>query len=184
MKSFIVLLLLSLTACYQNNSVEDNHELIIRDSYFQGKVVFQKLTSRKGFRLKLKNAAGETLDRTIFQYEPYQLDIGDVNGDGHTEVLVGLIKSTQFDPIEKKRLFILRIDGGQLRPLWLGSRVCQELVNFKAAKSGLVQTLEKNKKGNYALGLYAWQGFGLVLKKYTHNELSFTDAQKIFENAL
>ncbi len=171
-----------LTCCDHDFHTFDRTELVIHDSHFQGKVTFQKLTSRNGFKLILKNNSDETLDQTIFQYVAYQLDTGDIDRDGRTEVLVGLIKATTFDSTERKRLFILRIDDGQLRPLWLGSRVCQELVNFKVIKNGIVQTFEKDKNGSYTLGLYTWQGFGLALKKYTHHELSFTEAQKIFNN--
>lgn len=63
----------------------------------------------------LKDTAGNTLDQTIFKYVPYQFDTTDVDRDGRTEILIGLIKSTEFDPQEKKRLFILRIDNGQMR---------------------------------------------------------------------
>jgi hypothetical protein len=171
-------------ACNSGGRLPGTHEIKINDRYFQGKVVLEKLVSRTGFKLLLKNSSNETVDQTIFQYESYTLDTADVNHDGKTEVLVGLIKSTEFDPKEKKRLFILRIDDGQLRPLWLGSRVCQELMNFKTVKDGVVETLEKTKSGNYAVGQYTWQGFGLTLKKYTHNELSFGKALQIFEEKI
>jgi len=87
----------------------------IEDRFFSGKVQFQKLTSTQGFKVLLKDTAGNTLDQTIFKYVPYQFDTTDVDRDGRTEILIGLIKSTEFDPQEKKRLFILRIDNGQMR---------------------------------------------------------------------
>jgi hypothetical protein len=177
-------ILLFILACNRDDQFPGTREIEISDRHFQGKVVLEKLVSRTGFKLLLKDSLNKITDQTIFQYVPYTLDTADVNHDGKTEILVGLIKPTEFDPIEKKRLFILRIDDGQLRPLWLGSRVCQELINFKTAKNGIVETLEKKKDGHYALGQYTWQGFGLTLKKYTHHELPLDKALQIFEDKM
>ena len=183
MKSLILLAVL-FTSCslLTEESIPDRQELFIKDPFFQGRVVFRKLSNKKGFKILLINVRGEITDQTIFNYSSYQFDTADVNHDGKTDILVGLIKSTEFDPVEKKRLFILRIDEGQLRPLWLGSKVCQELVNFKPTDQGIIRTFEKTKTGNYAIGQYAWQSFGLALINYTHNEISYDDASKIFKN--
>ena len=178
MRSFFLLSIVLLASCsekpvYREESVD------ISNPSFKGKVVLKSLSSRNGFKLLLVDDQNIITDQTIFQYTPYQLDTVDVNHDGSTDILVGLIKPTEFDPTEKKRLFILRIDDGQLRPLWLGSKVCQELVDFRASDSGLVRTLEKTKSGNYAIGEYEWQGFGLALTQYIHHEISFEHASQI-----
>jgi hypothetical protein len=178
----LIAVLLVLTSCLRptDEPLADGYELALNDPNFQGKAVFEKLSFSPGFKIVLIDHRGNITDQTIFKYTPYRLDIADVNRDGKTDVLVGLIKSTEFDPIERKRLFILRIDDSQLRPLWLGSKVCQDLINFKALDGGFVQTLEKTRKGNYAIGLYEWQGFGLTLINYVHNEIHYADAFKIF----
>jgi len=175
----IVLVLLGCSKSPNLNVVE-NATVTIRDQHFEGRAQLTKTS--KGFKIALINSDGEELDRTIFNYKPYQLDTGDINRDGRTEILVGLIKSTEFDPGEKKRLFILRIDEGQLRPLWLGSKVCQQLIDFKALSNGVVRTLEQTKKGNYAIGIYEWQGFGLTLIKYVSNEKPYDEAIAIFNS--
>jgi hypothetical protein len=155
-------------------------EIEIRDQYFDGHVRVNPTS--KGFKISLVNSQGEESDRIIFNYQLYHLDTADVNGDGRTEVLIGLIKTTEFDRQEKKRLFILRIDEGQLRPLWLGSKVCQQLIDFKTTTNGVVRTLEKTKAGNYAIGIYEWQGFGLTLIKYISDEKSYDEAITIFNS--
>lgn len=160
--------------------VPDGSEFVISNSDFQGKAVFKKLSAGTGFKILLQDHYGEISDRAICKYPAYRLDTADVNRDGNTDILVGLIKATEFDPVKKKRLFILRIDGGHLRPLWLGSRVCQELVDFKASDNGRVQTLERTNNGNYAIGLYEWQSFGLKLFHYLHNEITPDEASEIF----
>lgn len=173
---------LFIACCEQKETLLNNQELTIHDNFFTGKVVFQKLSSTRGFRLLLKNGLNEVQDQVIFTYAPYQLDTGDVDHDGRTEILVGLIKTTTFDPVEKKRLFILRIDDGQLRPMWLGSKVCQDLINFRILGHGIIQTIEKNKSNTYAIGRYEWQSFGLTLIDYTHEKISFDEALHIFQN--
>lgn len=156
--------------------------IAIHDNYFSGKAELTR-TSR-GFKIALLNARGEKSDQAIFNYQPYQLDTADVNRDGRTDIIVGLIKSTEFDPEEKKRLFILQIDEGQLRPLWLGSKVCQQLIDFKAMTNGVVRTLEKTNTGNYAIGHYEWQGFGLTLLEYASNEKPYDEAITLFRSKL
>jgi hypothetical protein len=167
-----------LAACTSNNHLSDNTIIPIHDEYFNGHAQFAYTS--KGFRISLFDAQGTKLDQAIFNYQAYQLDTSDVDRDGRTDLIVGLIKPTEFDPHEKKRLFILRIDEGQLRPLWLGSKVCQQLVDFRPMANGVVRTLEKTKDGNYAIGLYEWQGFGLTLIEYTGNEKPYHEALAIF----
>lgn len=180
---YLVGLCFLLTACReQEETFPNNRELTIHDNFFTGKVVFQKLSSTEGFKLLLKNSLNEVQDQAIFKYTPYQLDTGDINHDGSLEILVGLIKTTTFDPVEKKRLFILRIDDEQLRPMWLGSKVCQELINFRTRGHGVIQTIEKSKTNTYSIGHYEWQSFGLTLLHYTHEKISFDEALQIFQN--
>lgn len=184
MRNFLVLLAI-LMSCNQvdSNYFPDPSVFPIKDEFFSGKVLFQKLSSTQGFKVLLKDSINNTIDQTIFKYVPYQFDTADVDRDGRTEILIGLIKSTEFDPQEKKRLFILRIDNGQLRPLWLGSKVCQELVHFRSLDNGNIQTIERTPSANYAVGDYSWESFGLTLQNYTHNEISFDEALQIFQHA-
>lgn len=181
MKHFILLFII-LVACNEADTyLHDSAELAIKDKFFSGKVQFQKLTSSLGFKVILKDSTEEVIDQTIFRYAPYQFDTADVDRDGTTDIIIGLIKATEFDPIEKKRLFILRIDNGHLRPLWLGSKVCQELVYFKSNNDGIIQTIEKNANNRYSIGHYYWESFGLTLRNYSHTEITFDDALQRFK---
>lgn len=175
-----MVILVVFASCNTTTYFPEHHEFPIRDQSFKGKVIFQALSSTTGFKILLKSQSGEITDQTIFRYVPYRFDTADVNRDGNTEIIVGLIKATRFDPSERKRLFILRIDENQIRPLWLGSKVCQELIDFKSLSNGYLQTLERTKNGKFSIGKYYWQTFGLTLEKYTHNEITFTNANEIF----
>jgi len=179
---FLPGLLILFASCNTSDRFSNGCELTIRNTSFQGKVVYQKLIENTGFRISLKTLSGNTVDNIIFHHTLYQLDTVDIDHDGNTEILIGLIKPTTFDPVVKKRLFILRVDGTQLRPRWLGSKVCQELIDFKSADNGMIQTLERTTKGNYAIGSYHWQSFGLILKQYRYNEIPLHEATKLFNH--
>jgi hypothetical protein len=179
MKYLIMMSLYVVAACNAPDFPERN-QFSIEEPAFSGKVVFKPLTTTTGFKVLLQNKSGETLDQTVFRYVPYRFDVGDINRDGNTDILIGLTKVTRFDPQEKKRLFILQIDNNHLRPLWLGSKVCQELVDFKVLKNGSIQTLEQTKTGRFAIGQYTWQSFGITLNQYTQNEIPLSYASQIF----
>lgn len=151
----------------------------ISDSTFTGVVTFQKLSTTSGFKVLLKKESGEIADYKIFKYKPYRFDTADVNRDGSTEIIVGLIKHVRFDSVSRKRLFILRIDDYHIRPMWMGSKVCQDLVDFKVAGNGMIQTVEKTRSGKYAIGSYYWESFGLTLERYLENEISYDDAIQV-----
>jgi len=178
--ALVLIVLLAGCKGRHDESLRTRSEFAIKDRYFEGKATLEILPPSRGFKVILKDSAGVQLDRTVFRYDHYHFDTADVNRDGRTEILVGLIKKTTFDLEKRKRLFILRIDEGQLRPLWLGSKVCQELIDFRTLQKGLVQTLERTSSGKYSIGVYEWQGFGLTLIHYTHNEKNYSDALKIF----
>lgn len=182
MKNFLILFVILVSCNEVTTYFPDPYVLSIKDKFFSGRVQFQKLTSTHGFKVMLKDTADQMIDQTIFRFTPYQFDTADVDRDGTTEVLIGLIKATEFDPAEKKRLFILHIDNGHLRPLWLGSKVCQELVDFKSTDDGVIQTIERTSNGTYSIGDYYWESFGLTLRNYTHTEITFDDALQLFKH--
>ncbi|GEM_PF-1919127 len=115
-------------------------------------------------------------------YMVFRLDTGDVNNDHSTDILVGVIKSTRFDSISRKRLFIFKLFEGYIRPLWLGSRVSQPLVDFKyykTKKEGVVRTIELEKDQLFLIAEYRWNGFGLGFIHYLAREKTYCQATKI-----
>ena len=116
------------------------------------------------------------------RYPVYNINFGDVNNDGRPEIVVGTIKSTRFDPKIGKRLFIFRVtDDFYIRPLWLGSRVSQPLVNFRV-KEGKIQTIEQESDGSYLVSEYKWRGFGLQFVRYLKRHISSREASRILGN--
>ncbi len=111
-------------------------------------------------------------------YPVFRFEKGDVNNDGYEDLLVGVEKTTRFDSIYRKRIFIFKIFEGYVRPLWLGSRVSQPL------NSNFVRTIEKEASGKFLVAHYRWHGFGLKFCEYLVREAEFQEAEKIFSEVL
>lgn len=115
-------------------------------------------------------------------YEIYHWEIADVDHDNCDEILVGVIKSTRFDPKLSKRLFILKNYEGYIRPKWLGSRLSQPIVNFKTINLNgtKVLSIEKEKSGKTLLAVYEYSQFGLEFQFYLIREIELVKANSIF----
>src|SRR5687767_8502918 len=123
---FVVPFLL-LNSCAKNN--RKIQPIVFDVSSVLHTVSITELCHTKGFKLMVES--GHSSDAVLFRYQAYHLDTGDINKDGRTDILLGLIKPTKFDPELNKRLFILRVDEGTIRPLWLGSKTCNNLQEFR-----------------------------------------------------
>ncbi len=124
-------------------------------------------------------------DRWKLSYPVYQFQLGDVDGNGKEDILVGVIKTTRFDSIKRKRLFIFKNHEGYVRPLWLGSRLSKPLVDFKFIKNqegGFVRSIEKERSGKMLIAEYQWRRFGLEFKRYIHREVDSVKAFQILQN--
>ena len=75
-----------------------------------------------------------TSDRWQLPYPVYQFQVGDVDGNGVEDAVVGVIKKTRFHRELGRRLFIFKNYRGHIRPLWMGSKLGGELVDFRVIK--------------------------------------------------
>jgi len=158
-------------------------KLEINDDNFSGTAVLQKMTSIDAYKLEIKDTIGNISDKVMFRHNVYRFEKGDVNNNGKTNIILGVIKKTTFDPEMKKRLFVLRIDEGKIRPLWLGSNVCRKLVDFTFIKrrngKNRIKTIEKQNNGLYCVGEYEWKEFGITLINYTSENINLYLAYKL-----
>ena len=72
-----------------------------------------------------------------------------------------------------------------IRPLWLGSRVSQPLVDFhyyKINSEGIIRTIELEKDNTFLVAEYCWQGFGLAFIHYLARERTLQEASQILKN--
>ena len=114
-------------------------------------------------------------------YPVYRMETGDVDGNGTTEALVGVIKPTRFYPEMGRRLFVFKNYGGLVRPMWLGSKLGGTLQDFRFC-NGYVRSLESNAKGEYTVAEYRWSGFGFAFERYLIKNVDEVKARETFEN--
>jgi hypothetical protein len=158
----------------------------IRDAHFSATASLVKLAEQPGYRLRLQQAERSSCRDLHIRDAVFRFEQADIDGDGSTDLLLGIYKKTHFEPVPAKRLQILRIDAGNLRPLWLGSKLCRELVDFRPVSRENKQeilTLEKSADGTYCNGIYTWQDFGLQLVAYPNKQDSYQSAHQYFKTA-
>jgi len=179
---YLVVLLLLLFVCNGCNKRVNNKELHINDKSFRGTVQFQWVDKNDWYTVDLYDSISGHSDRIIIPYEIYDIQTGDINRDGHTDICVGLIKPTPFDQLLRKRLFIFSIDRDYLKPLWLGSRLAYTFEEFKVGETAcgcVVRTLEKEKEGKWSVSEYHWQCFGLAFVRRVASLVTYEKAKEI-----
>lgn len=120
-----------------------------------------------------------SVHRWPLPYPVYRLDTGDVNGDGRTEALVGVVKATRFYPEKGRRLFVFKNYKNRPRPLWMGSKLGGILKDFRFT-NGLVRSLETTTRGQYVVVEYRWQGFGFEFVRFLAVKVNKKKALKVF----
>lgn len=120
-----------------------------------------------------------TTSRWRLPYPVYRFCIGDVDGDGKMDALVGVEKATRYYPYGR-RLFIFKNYNGHVRPLWMGSKLGGDLQDFRLI-DGMVRSLEKSKDGSFAIAEYEWGGFGLRFIRFLTQKAGRDEAEKIFK---
>jgi len=133
------------------------------------------------YRISIFDSITGGSDRIYTPYEVFEMETGDVNRDGRTDICIGIIKPTPFDPVLKKRLFIFQIDRDYIRPLWLSSRLVNPLEEFSVCnkKAGCtIKTIERQNKSLYCIHEYRWGSFGMsFLKSLSDSIPDITRAQ-------
>jgi hypothetical protein len=109
--------------------------------------------------LTLSNESGKVVDSWQLPYPVYRFDKADIDADGSIDAVVGVFKSSRFFTTPSHRVFIFKNFNGKVRPLWLGSRLGGELVDF-AVVGNTIRAIEKTEDG-YAVSNYTWKGFGM-----------------------
>ena len=102
-------------------------------------------------------------------------------------MLVGVIKSTRYDPQVARRLFIFKVYKDRyIRPLWMGSRLSRPLVDFRFVHidgQPRVLTIERDTTPErYLMAVYRWRSFGLDFVAYHARGLPLDEARQRLED--
>ena len=123
---------------------------------------------------------GSSSYRWALKFPVYQFCTGDVDGDGVEDALVGVIKTTRFDPQVARRLFIFKNYKGKIRALWMGSHLGGILEDFRFV-DGRVFTLQSTTDGKYVVLRHQWRKFGLGADEFLVKGVSREEALEVFE---
>jgi hypothetical protein len=104
----------------------------------------------------------------LSDYKPMKVQLGDINGDGVNEVSVCVYKTAKFHPVMAKRPFFFDLVGGNLVPVWLGSRLSRpfdDYILFDVNDDGAdeIISIEALEDGRRVVAAYNWKGFGFEL---------------------
>lgn len=96
---------------------------------------------------------------------PWKLELGDVDGDGGRDIVVGVYKKSRYDPVMAKRPFVYAWDGKHLVPKWLGSRLSRRFDDLAVGemdgrRGDELVALERDGAGNRRVAVYRWYSFG------------------------
>ena len=164
------------------NSTYFSKSIPIRDAYFKGKVIVEKIEKLDKYRITIIDSVTGRNDHIYTPYDVFEMETGDVNHDGRTDICIGIIKPTPFDPVLKKRLFIFQIDRDYIRPLWLSSRLVRPLEEFAVLNNDegcRIRTIERENTDMFCINEYKWASFGMTFIKTRNDSLDYANAQSL-----
>ena len=150
-------------------------------------------TENGGFSLEkiddtLYNVVLETdSSRDVWElrFPVYRFCTGDMDGDSIVDAIVGVEKTTRFDPVVRRRVFMFRNIGGKVRPLWMGSRLGQPVVDFRVVQvdgETRLRSVEEEKNGKFLVAEYRWSSFGVKFIRYICRDFEFDNSMKILND--
>ena len=139
----------------------------------------QPTQTRGGFTLKKAHDSLYWLNDWKLPYPVYQFQVGDIDGDGHEDAMVGVVKATRFYPEKARRIFIFKQVNGKARALWMGSKLAGILEDFHFI-DGKIRALESTTDSLYVVSDYKWSGFGMKFDRFIIKGVNQETAIKTF----
>ncbi len=107
----------------------------------------------------------EIYNRDFTNFNPWKIQMADIDGDKNIEISIGVYKETKFHPIMDKRPYIYNWKDNILFPKWRGSRLSKPFDDYifvdinDDGRDELV-SIEMLKDGQRVINTYRWEGFG------------------------
>jgi hypothetical protein len=170
MKNFAYALgsLLLLTICLSSPAAGAARATIEFDLDGDGRRESIVLDGEKELALSVRRNGKTLWQGVTARWQPWKLMVADVDGDGMSEIVVGVYKATRFFPRPHNCLFIYGWDGRRAYPKWLGSSLSKPFTDFAFAdfngdgQDELI-ALETRLDGLRSVAVYSWNGFGFTL---------------------
>lgn len=99
--------------------------------------------------------------------KPWRISLGDVDGDGESDMFVGVVGRARFHQTLANRPFVYSVVGGTLAPKWLGSRLSRpfvdaRLIDLDSDGTAELVAIETTRNGERAICAYRWESFGFA----------------------
>lgn len=122
-------------------------------------------TALAGTGAAVAGAVGLLYKCDMADINPWKVQTCDVDGDGRTEISIGVYKTARFHPVMAKRPFIYEWHGNAISPKWLGSRLSRPFDDYIFADINAdgvdeIISIEHLRDGRKAVNSYSWKGFG------------------------
>jgi hypothetical protein len=118
-------------------------------------------------------------------YPVYHFEVGDIDNNGQDDIAVGVVKSTYYDKVVRKRPFFFTLENGYIIKLWTGTSLTFPLENFRIVRSNgmnYLRAIELERDHKYLVAQYTWNGFGFRFYKYLSREINLNQAYKLLDH--
>lgn len=114
-------------------------------------------------------------------FNPWKISILDVDSDNNPEIILGVNKSTRYFKDIQNRIFVFNRQDDYIYPKWLGSKIGNEIVDFKIDENKLIILQKSLKDRTNEAYECKWTGFGFDLGNFLFDLDSSQNSKIYFE---